>query len=199
MRGRRRSLVMMLSLLVASVSDAAAQISPVRPSGEAAARERAWHSTPPSALSRADIPVAQESHSTYWLTAGAGLGSRGGAGVVGGAYQFGRNLLTARGAGTVAFFGDGLWDIGLLYGRASLPGLVHLSLAAGVAAVGGTRREESLFDPSERMSTTIGLPFEVQLFFRLPVLGVGVYGFGNINDQESFGGIAAAVQIGRVH
>ncbi len=143
--------------------------------------------------------AAQGNPSAYWLTAGLGLGSRGGAGAIGGTYQFGGNLLTLRGAGTIALSGDELWDVGLLYGRATRPGVVHLSLAVGVALVGGVRREGSLFDPQERIPATIGLPLEIHASLRLlPLLGVGLYGFGNLNGEEPFAGVAAAVQIGRL-
>jgi hypothetical protein len=139
----------------------------------------------------------QPSSSGYWLTGGVGFGSRGGAAAVGGSYRFGQNLLSARAAGTIAFFGDELWDIGVLYGRANQPSFIHFSLAAGIGAVGGSGRE-TLFDPGERLPTTIGVPVEAQLFFRpVPLLGVGLYGFGNVNREESFVGLAAAVQLGR--
>jgi hypothetical protein len=179
-----------LLLLVASAAAAEAR---AQDSGPAAAA-RGWRVSAADALA-----VQTERRSTAWLTAGVGVATRGAAGAVGASYQFGGNLLSMRAAGTVAFFGDDLWDIGLLYGRATRPGFMHVSVAAGVAAVGGTRREGSLFDPAETIPTTIGFPIEVQLFFRpLPVVGLGLYGFANFNDEESFQGIAGAVQLGRL-
>lgn len=186
-------------LLLARVGDASAQVSAASESLAAISSEGAGHWSRSATVPLADATPARQTHSTYWLTAGVGAGTRGLAGVAGAAYQFGGNLLAARGSGTVAFFGDPLWDIGVLYGRATRPGFVHLSVAAGIAAVGGERREGSLFDPPERIPTTVGFPFQAELTFRLPVLGVGLIGFGNVNQEESFGGVAAAIQIGRVH
>jgi hypothetical protein len=162
-----------------------------------------WEEEPP--LTRQwDGPIAagsasvQERPGTYWLTAGLGFGTRGGAGALGGSYQIGQNLFSVRAAGTVAFFGDELWDAGVLYGRSLRPGVIHFSLAGGIAAVGGSRRE-ALFDPDERIPTTVGFPVEVQLFFRpLRIVGFGLYGFGNVNREESFIGAAAAAQLGRL-
>jgi hypothetical protein len=133
-----------------------------------------------------------------WVSAGIGFASRGPAGHIAGTYQLGGNLLSARAAGTIAVFGDELWDVGLLYGRALVSGLVHASAGAGVGLVGG-RTREGIHDDGEALPTTFGVPIAVELFFRpAPVIGLGVYGFGNVNQEESFAGVTAAVQLGRL-
>jgi hypothetical protein len=204
-------LVLLLSTLCADAGAQAAADAPLAPATARAGAAEAnmlpaspWtHSSPalePWGGSDGSVSMLQRRPPTYWLNGGIGVSRRGAAGIVGGSYQFGGNLLSARGAGTVAVFGDELWDLGLLYGRATRPGVVHLSLAAGVGIVGGVRPAGgSIFDPQERIPTTVTLPIELQLFFRpTGILGVGVYGFASLNEEESFGGAAAAVQIGRL-
>jgi hypothetical protein len=142
--------------------------------------------------------LGRASDSRYWLSTGMGWATRGPAGHLAGTYQFGGHLLSARGAGTIAVFGDELWDLGLLYGRSLVTGVVHASFGAGVGVVGGETRE-SIHGDSESLPTTVGVPLELQLFLRpLPVIGIGLYGFGNVNREESFAGVSAAIQLGRV-
>jgi hypothetical protein len=155
-------------------------------------------SIPTDLRSTAADRLVQASDSRFWLSAGMGWASRGPAGHLSGTYQLRGNLLSARGAGTIAVFGDELWDLGLLYGRSLVTGAVHTSLGAGVGVVGGETRE-SIHGDSEALPTRFGVPIELQLFLRpLPVIGLGLYGFGNVNREESFAGVSAAIQIGRV-
>ena len=160
-----------------------------------------WRSTPiaeaqPVSTETSEAPQPRETRA--WVSAGIGFASRGPAGHIAGTYQRGGNLLSARAAGPVAVFGDELWDVGLLYGRGLISGLVQASVNAGVGLVGG-RTREGIHDEGEALPTTFGVPIAVELFFRpAPVIGLGLYGFGNVNREESFAGITAAVQLGRL-
>jgi|GEM_PF-988962 len=167
----------------------------------APALEAQWRDVPTAGAQLASpggADVLQPRGTRAWVSGGVGFASRGPAGHLAGTYQFGGNLLSVRGAGTIAVFGDELWDVGLLYGRAFVSGLVHASASAGVGLVGGQTRE-GIHDEGEALPTTFGVPIAAELFFRpMPVLGLGLYGFGNVNREESFAGITAAVQLGRL-
>jgi hypothetical protein len=170
----------------------------------AAARQHSEHTQSPPAGVRAAVrrlvtdALPAPTPGRAWVSGGLGWASRGPAGHLAASYQSGGNLLSARGSGTIAVFGDPLWDLGLVYGRRLVSGGVHASLGAGVGAVGGETRE-SIHGDSEPLATTFGVPIEIQLSLRpLPVLGIGLYGFGNVNREESFAGVTAAVQIGRL-
>lgn len=46
----------------------------------------------------------------------------------------------------------------------------------------------------------LGVPLEAQLFWRFStVVGLGLYGFGNLNSEAAFGGATLALQVGRLH
>ena len=45
----------------------------------------------------------------------------------------------------------------------------------------------------------LGFPIETQLFWRpLRFLGIGLYGFANMNSQESFCGGTLSLQVGKL-
>ena len=154
------------------------------------------------------LPVVtrqQDGGSTYWVGAGLGFGTSDSTsddfgGSVNLSYRFDPHLLSLRAATVGELFGDDFWDIGLLYGRATGQGAVFASLAAGIAVMGGTRNPGGIFDESsETISSRISLPLELQLYWRpLRFLGLGVYGFANFNDEESFGGATFGLQLGRL-
>ncbi|MEL7168749.1 MAG: hypothetical protein AAGN64_05315, partial [Bacteroidota bacterium] len=51
--------------------------------------------------------------------------------------------------------------------------------------------------PPDR-TTTLGLPFEVQAFVEGRHVGLGLYGFVNLNREASFGGVTLALVLGRM-
>jgi hypothetical protein len=56
-----------------------------------------------------------------------------------------------------------------------------------------------VFSDCRSASTVIGLPLEVQASYRPGKwLGVGLYGFANLNDRRSFAGATLGFQIGRL-
>jgi hypothetical protein len=142
----------------------------------------------------------------YWLGIGVGLGVLPGAedqdvaesvaGALTATYQVGPNLITARTAVTNELFRDSVYDIGLLYGRVLSDDAVFAAVGMGVAFVDGTRSEGVFGDPKP-MDATIGLPLDVQLFVRLSrYVSVGLYGFANVNPEESFLGATVIIQAG---
>jgi hypothetical protein len=137
---------------------------------------------------------------TYWLGAGLGLGSEDFGGQLNTSYQSGANLISFRVSSTAGLFEDGFTDYGLLYGRANRGAEDrHLFGAAiGVALVDGCRGG-GVFDSCRDVSTVIGLPLELQAFWRPgKVVGLGVYGFANLNQSQSFAGLTVSLQVGRL-
>lgn len=155
-------------------------------------------------LEKTDMNITLQSTNIkrFWVNAGLGVGTPGIAGIVSTSYQFlGSNLLTLRGAATGELFGDDLWDIGLLYGRATTAQDYHASISVGMAVMGGSRSTGGLFSdtPREEISHQFGFPIEGQLFWRhFRIIGLGMSGFVNINEERSFAGLAACLQVGKL-
>lgn len=86
-------------------------------------------------------------------------------------------------------------DFGFLVGVGNHPALVRYSIGAGLGHTSLTFTNGS----SSYKKATIGLPLEIQLFIQpLQFLGVGLYGYGDVNDKKSFWGWSISVALGRV-
>jgi hypothetical protein len=126
----------------------------------------------------------------WWVVGGGGFSTQGGSLGFGLSHQFRPHIFTGRfvrnydsdGGGTQA------WDVGVLYGRSYKTQQAMISASAGVGYVG----------PSPEFGT-IGIPLESQIFWTpTRYFGIGVYGFGNLNTKESFGGALLSLQFGRL-
>lgn len=124
-----------------------------------------------------------------------GLGTIGGAAV-----EFDRHVFSLRAVSTDQAFGDELWEIAVLYGRATATEQVFLSAGVGTAVVGGTRypgffgggRGED-FDPM------IGFPLEGQIAWTpVRAVALGVYAFANVNTAHPVGGVGLTLRLGDV-
>jgi hypothetical protein len=138
----------------------------------------------------------------FWISAGLGVGSEDFGGSANVAFQHGSRLFSLRTTATAGLFDDGFGDVALLYGYATPTSRRHHAGAAiGVAIVNGCidPGEGSLFSSCIDQGTVLGLPIEAQLAW-LPAkfLGIGLYGFGNLNRMRSFGGVTLSLQLGRV-
>lgn len=136
-----------------------------------------------------------------WLNVGLGVGTSGMSGILSSSYQFNNSLISLRLAATSELFGNEYWDGGLLFGWASRKYKSHQSFSIGLSMTGGSLSDGSLFsdEPREILPLVLGLCMEFQLFFRPSgVFGLGVNGFGNMNSNQAFAGLALAVQIGRL-
>jgi hypothetical protein len=145
-----------------------------------------------------NVPVV--ARDTYWMGLGLGVGSEDLGGQLNGSYQFGANLLSLRTAITVGPFDDGFNDYALLYGRATRPAhsRYHVSAAAGIALVDGCNSDGFLGGCQDK-PTVVGLPLELQAFWRPgKLVGVGLYGFVNLNSSRSFAGLTLGLQVGRL-
>ncbi len=82
-------------------------------------------------------------------------------------------------------------ELGVMYGWASDPDVIHYSISGGISAIriAGEEQDEPEF--------TTGFPVDVALSYRpSPLLGVGVSAFANFNNVENIGGLALRVDIG---
>ncbi len=148
----------------------------------------------------------QEQH--YWANVGAGGSSVHGGlgedegGISGGgsfSYQTGSSLFSIRGVVNEEFRLDlwgysgppeKVWDIGVLYGRVAKASWGLASISGGVGIVGAS-------DDQGVSSYHPGIPLESQLFWTpSSTLGIGIYGFANLNLEKSFVGALLCVQIG---
>lgn len=155
-------------------------------------------------LSEATVqdPAPVSRRDTYWLGVGLGAGSEDLAAHVNASYQFGANLISLRIATTAGLFDTERTDYALLYGRATRGARDRhlLAIAAGVALVDGCGGDgDGFLGGCQGQSTVIGLPLEAQASYRPgKLLGIGLYGFANLNRRRSFGGVTLGVQIGRL-
>lgn len=137
---------------------------------------------------------------SFWVGVGLGLGSEDFAGSLNGSYQFGANLVSIRSAATAGLFDDGFSDVALLYGRAtrSPRDRYQFGAALGVAVVDGCRGG-GVFSSCRNAPSVIGLPLELQAFWRPgSLIGLGLYGFANLNQTRSFAGVTLGLQLGRL-
>ncbi len=136
-----------------------------------------------------------------WLNVGLGVGTSGMSGILSSSYQFNNSLISLRMAVTAELFGNEYWDAGLLYGWASRKYKSHQSFSLGLSMTGGSLSDGSFFsdEPRETLPVTIGFCMEFQLFFRpTGSFGLGLNGFGNMNSNQAFAGLALALQFGRI-
>ena len=154
-------------------------------------------------ISYAQPGINRANEKYFWFNFGMGKGSVGThafALEANASYQFGKNLITLRSAGTAELFGKSIGDYGLLYGIILKQQPTFVSFGVGLAFVGGSI-SQGLFSTKEpeKIGPTIGLPLEVQLFFRpARFLGIGLYGFANLNPEESFVGATISLQLGKL-
>jgi hypothetical protein len=128
--------------------------------------------------------------------AGVGVSSEGIAIIAGLDRLNGNQLLSLRYGVASGLFDDHVWDVGLLYGRASRSRLGFTALSAGIAVVGGQRCDGFLTNCTP-LSTTIGVPLNARAAWHaFPILGFELNVFANLNTQQSFVGVAAAVKLG---
>jgi hypothetical protein len=157
---------------------------------------------------------------SFWLNIGIGPSSFNGysksqnddPGMAGGiifSYQTGRNLISTRliyNAELNLFgFSESIWDFGVLYGINSKSSRGLASISGGVGIVQGVRKGKLikygwLYSEYEELAfSTIGIPLEIQLFATpFSHVGIGIYGFANLNREKSFAGAMLCVVIGKL-
>jgi len=132
----------------------------------------------------------------FWLTAGLGGGyfsdssqeSTEGIALVGQlSYLRGVHLWSLRGSVVAEVLGDGIADLGVLYGRRSEGPQSHVSASAGLGLVYYEDCPGGLGTGGCRSATSLGIPFALTASWRpAPVVGFGVQALGNLNGSHSF-------------
>jgi|YelNatPaOPRAMG01_1025707.scaffolds.fasta_scaffold00561_5 hypothetical protein len=139
----------------------------------------------------------------YWATVGIGLGAMGDKGTsfslnANITYQFDKNMLSLRVVDVGKVFGKNLTDFGLLYGYSLNSTSFFSSIGAGFAIVSEIK-DNGLFNKSENIGPTIGLPIEAQLFWRpITAFGLGLYFFADVNPENFFVGTTLSLQFGKL-
>lgn len=126
-----------------------------------------------------------------WASAGIGSGTEGGAALISLRASRAGHLFSARAAGSFGITeGDSRTDLGLLYGRQLRWGAFRLHGSAGVAWV--IHEEEGEEETGEP-----GLPLAVGVGWApVPVVGLGLEAFGDLNATAFFGGVVLRAEIG---
>jgi hypothetical protein len=155
-------------------------------------------------LTSGQLIHAQSSGSQYfWIEFGIGGGSVGEEGVSANLnvnYQIGSNLLSGRIIGCGELFGRTLNDYSFLYNCVLNSSALLISFGGGLGIVTGHISHGLFSDKApEKIAPVIGLPLEARLFIRpLSFLGLGLFGFANINGEESFSGVTLSLAIGKL-
>lgn len=96
-------------------------------------------------------------------------------------------------------------DFGVLYGRIAKIPKGFISLSGGISRVFGEHRgafqnlNNYTFNYETQSYGTFGIPFESQIFWTPnSFIGVGIYGFANINPEKSFYGGLLSIQLGKL-
>ena len=155
-----------------------------------------------------------------WLNAGVGMSTFGTSRGVSFSYPEGKSLISIRYVYNSSEFApysgllqrhglnETVWDAGVLYGRRAKASYGLASVSGGIGMVGGVRGQKFLrrnysgsipVEYPERRFITVGIPVAGQLFWTpLSNLGIGIYGFANLNPEESFAGALLGVQLGNL-
>jgi hypothetical protein len=96
-------------------------------------------------------------------------------------------------------------DIGVLYGRIAKASYGFASISGGISCVSGVHRgkfqnfSDHSINYEKQPYSTFGIPLESQLFWTpSSFIGLGIYGFANINPEKSFYGGLFCIQLGRL-
>jgi len=149
-----------------------------------------------------------------WVNLGLGGSSYGISFGINGSYQIKKNLISLRYINNVEFVllcstPNKIRDLGLLYGLSAKKSKGFASISIGISHVENIRRGKLISCSSsggwfstctyeELNYTTLGIPIEAQLFLTGKYVGIGIYGFANLNPESSFFGALLCIQLGKL-
>lgn len=155
--------------------------------------------------------AAQEEHvsdragTSFWVNGGTGISSTGfQSASLSLSFRRGASVLSLRGtSNSEVLFSREFSDIGVLYGPCIGSGKNLLSFGMGLGVVTGRYptipRGRNVFinlmSARPKLNMSGGIPMEVQAFWRpVSFLGVGLYGYANVNSEKLFAGVTLCVQ-----
>ena len=125
----------------------------------------------------AEITAAHQTHHLVWSARIVGGGD-----ILGGLFAANGEVVSVQ-------------DLGVLIGYGNAPGLIRYSAGAGLGIATLERRGT----PDDTKSSELGVPLEAQVFIQpLRFVGVGLYGYGDLNKDRSFWGWSISVAVGRL-
>ena len=112
-------------------------------------------------------------------------------------YQYKAHLFSVRTLWIGTLFNEltESWDLGILYGRATVSEYFHASVSGGPAVTGGHRLDD--FALVTNSAPTIGVALQAQVFLHFTgTFGAGFYGFANLNSENQLYGVTLNLQFG---
>lgn len=157
------------------------------------------------ALSMAAPLAAQGGAAGFWAGGGLGLGAASGLETLGIALAIDLNLhraptlISARTSIVAEVLGDGVADVGVLYGRMRVVGASSRSVAAGLGVVLFEDCPGGLSSRACEPDATFGIPFSARAsLVGGGVIGVGIEILGNLNHRASFIAALARIELGSI-
>ena len=150
-------------------------------------------------LSPWGVALAQEkkpppSRVGAWMSLGLGLGSRGIAGVLDGNFRHGPSVFSLQLAGNSPIDDYNSNGYGALYGRGfPVGGGFQVSASAGLGAAHNCYRGGHDCAP-----LVLAVPLSARISQRGEVVGIALVGFTYLNREETFSGVALALELGKL-
>lgn len=106
--------------------------------------------------------------------------------------------------------GENVWDLGLMYGRASIGKYGYLYAGAGISFVGALKRTTRIPDPpgsgftlgskyNSEIYSAVGIPLQLEAMWTpLNNFGIGLQGIANLNLAVSFFGLNLVFRAGQM-
>ncbi|MBA3559074.1 MAG: hypothetical protein H0W30_10780 [Gemmatimonadaceae bacterium] len=205
-----RRLLVLTAFAMVTVPALAAQLGDARSLAairgvvrDSASGARVFNPAPVEKLAFTEQDPLAADQTLAWVSGGLGRATGGVAGVLGVDALKRQHLISVRAVavttGNLFSPGDEYWDAALLYGRALQRPRSIITASSGLGVTGRKHREGLFGGPGTRAPTTISLPFAARASWRpLSFLGLGIYGFANVNKEKSFVGAATVIELGRL-
>lgn len=167
---------------------------------------------------------SKESNKGYaWVNLGFGVSSYGISAGLSGSYQKNNKIISIRHTTNIQeeFHLGGSYkdepllkvgDYGLLFGFTKKGKISLITISIGISGVSYNERGKLLSSNSvggifgysydiykEINKFSIGIPFESQLFISFNNIGIGIYGYANLNIQRPFIGVLFCLQFGKIN
>lgn len=151
-----------------------------------------------------DGALAARNNTSCWIGAGAGFSTK----FVGKNLHLSVNrgimLASLRLNANIDFDSDRYYDFAVLAGVVGVTDHVVASIALGPAQVSGNRYKSSAWSNDEEptrigIDTCLGFALEGQIYYKIGrFFGVGFYAYGDLNREQSFGGLLFSIIVGKM-